>query len=245
MGRQVDKQRKKDILKSDTMRNLRAQSGEQLDTDSRVKRSGDTLDGHLSQGLTPTDASHLTRKGYVDTTATNAAALRIEDADNKVHNTHINDDAKGGANGSFGLRKILKGDGPGAAGETHTHSSVNFNIDYTDEERRRTLTTRRLTRELLASLPERFAPLTPALELLLDVAHQLIDHPEQSGDDFQEAFENNSFFRHEYLMSNDASYSAAFRIEHDEELAELEPDAREHRLAARGRKKYGDGIGHG
>lgn len=241
MGRHVDKQRQRQLLKSETMRKMRTESGEQLDTDSRVKRAGDTLDGHLSQSLTPTDTAHLTPKGYVDT----GVASRLEDATGTVHATHINDDTKGGADDAFRLRKINKGTGPGAAGENHSHSSVNFNIDYTDEERRHTLKKRRLTAELLAELPEKFAPLAPALELLLDVAHQLIDHPEQSGDDFQEAFENNSFFRHEYLMSNDASYSAAFRVAHDEELAEIEPDAREHRLAARGRKKYGERIGHG
>lgn len=163
----------------------------------------------------------------------------IDPVNSAIHNYHINADAKDEAQGTSSLRKIAgTGGSLSAAASNHNHSSVNFKHDYTDEERRRSIALRKAVEEL--ELVGNLGTLEPIKELLLDLAHQLIDDPGERADDWQARKEQDPAYRHEWLMKHDTEYYAAWMLDNDPEYKEKAGKEKHIQdMAERGRQRHG------
>ena len=133
------------------------------------------------------------------------------------------------------MRTIGFGSSTSAAGSNHVHASVNFNADYSLEEK-----------VISAGLVQNVRGMTvqPQLEslrlLVLDLARQLMDERDHDVVEKVRRLRDDPAYAHEFRMKHDAGYFAAFMLDNNPRYAEAcADDDRVKGMADVARKHYG------
>jgi hypothetical protein len=266
MGKERQKQRDKTATSQRNAKKIKEMSGMERRLGNIFKKDGtDFLTGSLKQshalaGATkelwrhePADGdqfrgNHTVGNAYTirnETTALDLITLHrtgevtLNPSPNQFADTHMQGAFRTGSQGDHTLRRI-GGDGSAlsSAAANHSHGSINFNSQYTDEERRNTIRLEKETRRLRNL--KQYEALRPFFDLVLDLTRQLTHEVDMTAAEKQQRLDNDPAYRHEFLMKHDQEYFAAWMLEQNPDYRQkASKDRRIVNMAANARSKHG------
>lgn len=131
-----------------------------------------------------------------------------------VGQTELNANTRDEAMTVSSMRTLVYGSAVSAAGSNHVHvASVNFKSDYSIEEKKRSVELRRRARD--GKGKDLAGDMAALKELVLDLAHQLMDDPEESADVWVPKLETVPEFLHEFRMKWEPLYFLRYKLETD------------------------------
>ena len=264
MGREKRKQVHKTMFSRPNLQEILTQSGIKRELGSVYKVGGDAPfiqthnlagankllwqhdpgDGDTWEGWHDTDNTY---RIYNPTTAQTAAwfyrdgRVFVDLINDAVELHQIHDDIKNASQGTHSLRSLGSNHGGSSvqgSPANHSHSSVNFNKRYAPEDMMKVADIRAEVEKMRKD--PKHKELRPVLDLLLDLAHQLIDEVDMRCEEKARRLMDDKAFAHEFYMKYDDEYFAAWMLEHDPDYrAKTGGDERIVKMAANGHSKHG------
>lgn len=162
-----------------------------------------------------------------------------EMGDQKIYNfgvnySHMSGDTKNQSTGTSSMRSLGTGSTTSAAGSNHTHLSVNFNSQYTIDQKEIAANLVSTVRDMVMQ-----PALAPLRDLVLELAHQLMDEPDLTVQEKVNRLKADPVYAHEFRMKHDPEYYAAWCIDQVPEYADkMENDLAVQEMAAHARQVY-------
>lgn len=160
--------------------------------------------------------------------------------DDAITRAKMNSDTQNQSQGTSSMRSLSTGLGgsslSGSPGN-HAHLSVNFNSEYTLAEKESSANLKTAVEGMRQSAAH--TQIYPLLDLVIDLAHQLMDDPGVSVQEKVRRIKEDPAYAHEFRMQHDDEYFAAWAIANDAAYAaKVQDDPRIQQMAAHAWQVY-------
>lgn len=184
--------------------------------------------------------NHLANSSVDQDKVANGSINRDKVANDEIVLSHMNDDTKNRSQGTHSMRSLsdnLGGSSVSASPGNHSHFSVNFNSEYTIEQKERSANLKTTVEGMRQSAVH--TQIYPLIDLVLDLAHQLLDDPGIAVQEKVRKLKEDPVYVHEFRMQYDDEYYAAWAIDNDPTYAaKVQDDPRIQEMAAHARQVY-------